>query len=143
MPVYPQKFIFGAIPDFPGILKSSLGASFSAKSRHRPVSGVSNKRSQHQRSAAFGGLPSLPAGVHPGNQNGSKNRTFLVHCRTFLVHFRYQNLASFLACLFYDMFAILVPLWLPFGSFGAFWMHFGFHFGSILAQFWLILALFL
>lgn len=31
--------------------------------RHRPVSGVVDKRGQHQRSAAFGGFPSLPPGV--------------------------------------------------------------------------------
>ena len=30
------------------------------------------------RSAAFGGLPSLPPGVHWGNQNGSKNRCKIV-----------------------------------------------------------------
>ena len=40
----------------------------------------------------------------------------------FEIHFRHQILASFLARFFYDSFAILVPLWLPFGSFGAFWI---------------------
>ena len=57
-------------------------------------------------------------------------------------------MASFLACLFSDILRLLVPLWLPFGSFWAFWMYFGFHFGSLLAHFcfkfaYLFLTLFL
>ena len=103
--------------------------------RHRPVSGVSDRWSQHRRSAAFGGLPSLPPGVHPGNQNGIQNLTFEII-------FRHQILASFLACLFSGIFSILVALWLPLGPFWAFWKHFGLHFGSLLAHFYLILASF-
>ena len=129
--VYSHKCDFGPIFDFPAVHKSAD----TGRCQAFQIREASTK-------ASLGGLPSLPPSVHLDNQTGSKNRTFLVHFRTFLVHFRYQILASFLACLFSGIFGILVALWLPLGPFWAFWMHFGLHFGSLLAHFYLILASF-
>ena len=109
--------------------------------RHRPVSGVSDKRSQHQRTAAFGGLPSLPPGVHPGNQNGSIRSSFSA-----------SNFSIIFGVPFFRHFtpfgAPLSPLWLLLNILDAFWMHFGLHFGSLLLHFcfkfaYLFLTLFL
>ena len=99
--------------------------------RHRPVSGVSDKRSQHQRSATFGGLPSLPPGVHRGNQNGIQNRTSALHCR-------HQILASF----WHAFFPAFLAFWWPFGSPLDPFEHFGCILGSISAPFWLTFTCF-
>ena len=105
--------------------------------RNRPVSGVSDKRSQHCEAPPSEACPPYL----PASTRGIK----MDH---FEVHFRHQILASFLACLFSDILRLLVPLWLPFGSFWAFWMHFAFHVGSLLRHFcfkfaYLFLTLFL
>ena len=90
--------------------------------RHRPVSGVSDKRSQHRRSAAFGGLPSLPPGVHLEDQIGIQNRLFAI---IFGIKFWHHFWHAF------------------FPVFFVFLMDFGSHFGSMLAYFLIILHAFL
>ena len=79
------------------------------------------------RSAAFGGLPSLPPGVHPGNQNGSIRSSFSA-----------SNFGIIFGMVFFPHFtpfgAPLAPLWLLLGILDAFWPPFWLSFGSLLLQ---------
>ena len=78
------------------------------------------------RSAAFGGLPSLPPGVHLDNQTGTISR--FIFGINFSYHFWHAFFPTFYAS------------WCPFGSPLAPFGHFGCILGSILPPFWLTFA---
>ena len=106
--------------------------------RHRPVSGVSDKRSQDCRRRRLRRLALLTSQRPSGESNGLQKSHFSRPFSNFSRPFSVSKFGIIFGMPFFRHFtpfgAPLAPLWLLLGILGAFWPPFWLPFGSLLLQ---------